>query len=432
MMQEAFLHFIWQFGYFNRHNLFTTDGEPIQILHPGYLNTDAGPDFSQARIQIGQLEWVGNVEIHLNSADWQAHGHHLDEAYDHVILHVVWKHEQDIYRKDLTHIPTLVLADKTSADLLTRYQYFTTNTEEIPCAAQFPEVKSLYKIQALENALMQRLDRKAGFVKNLLQQNKYDWEETTYQLLASNMGFKLNSEAFLQLAQAVPLKLLHKHSDQLLPMEALLFGQAGFLDKAPADDYYKHLQKEYAFLAHKYNLQSAKLPSHLWKFLRLRPANFPTLRIAHLAALIQAHKNLFSLFIHTDSPKAFVQLLQLQTSDYWRAHYTFGNPSSPAAVLGKESKENILINTVVPLMVCYAREKGNDAYIDRALRLLEELPAENNRITRIWKNLSLSIGHAYDAQGSIELYNQFCTHKKCLSCPVGVSLLKPATKKQTD
>jgi hypothetical protein len=426
MMQEGFLHFLWQFGYFNRNHLATTAGEPLQILHPGYPHTDAGPDFRQARLLIGQLEWVGNVEIHLRSSDWQAHQHHLDDAYDHVILHVVWQHDRDIYRKDHSLVPTLVLADKTPADLLTRYRYFISNTEKIPCAAQFREVKSLYKLQALENALLQRLAQKADMVKNLLQHNQYDWEETTYQLLARNMGFKLNSEPFLQLSRAVPLKLLHKHSDRLFPMEALLFGQAGFLDKPLDDAYYQQLQKEYAFLAHKYNLSGGKLPAHLWKFLRLRPANFPTLRIAHLAALIQAHKHLFSLFIHTESPKAFVQWLQVQPSAYWQAHYNFGKTTATTTTPGKESKENILVNTLVPLLVCYAREKGNNHYIDKAIGLLEGLPAENNRITRIWKNLGLPVAHAYDSQASIELYNHFCTQKKCLSCPVGLSLLKPA------
>jgi hypothetical protein len=304
-------------------------------------------------------------------------------------------------------------------------------THTIPCAGQFGKVKHLYKLQALENALMQRLAQKAAFVQQLLQANMYDWEETTYQLLARNMGFKLNSEPFLQLAQAVPLKLLHKHSDDLQQMEALLFGQAGFLDQPLDETYYKQIQKEYVFLAHKYQLADRKLPSHLWKFLRLRPANFPTLRIAHLAALLQTHKNVFSQLMAIESPKEFLEWLQAEPSAYWRVHYTFNKATASAALLGKESKENILVNTVVPLLVCYAKEKGNTDYIDRAIRLLEGLPAENNRITRLWKDLDLSMASGFDAQGSIELYNQFCLQRKCLSCPVGVSLLKPALNEQT-
>jgi hypothetical protein len=429
-MHEAFLHFLWQFQYFSRHNVCTTAGEPLQVLHPGYLNTDAGPDFREARLQIGTLEWIGNVEIHLRTSDWFHHGHHTDPAYDQIILHVVWKHDGDIYRKDHTLIPTLVLEDKTPAELLGRYHDLVNNKEEIPCAAQFPSVKSLYKIQALEKALMQRLAHKAAMVKGLLQANRHDWEETTYQLLARNMGFKLNSDPFLQLAQAVPLKLLHKHRNNLLQMEALLFGQAGFLDTEPGDEYQQQLRKEYTFLSHKYGLAAAKLPAHIWKFLRLRPANFPTLRIAHLAALLQAHQHLFSLFIQTSSPREFVHLLQPEPSAYWQVHYSFGKTTSSAAVMGKESKENILINTVVPLMVCYAGEKGNNDFIDKAIGLLEQLPAENNRITRIWKSLQLPVTQAFDAQGSIELYTQFCTQKKCLACPVGMSLIKPAIKRQ--
>jgi hypothetical protein len=430
-MQEAFLHFLWQFQYFNRAHLQTTDGDALQVLHPGYHNTDAGPDFSQARIRVGDMEWAGNVEIHLKSSDWLAHHHDTDDAYDPVVLHVVWQHDREIFRQNQTPIPTLVLEDRTPADLLSRYHTLVTNAEPIPCAAQFGQVKSLYKIQALENALMQRLAQKALLAQHLLHANNNDWEETTYQLLARNMGFKLNSEPFLQLAQAVPLKLLHKHSDHLLQMEALLFGQAGFLEKDLDDAYYQTLQKEYAFLSHKYSLAAGRLPSAVWKFLRLRPANFPTLRIAHLAALLQTHKNLFSLFIHTESPKEFMNWLQPEPSPYWQRHYTFSKLTASAAVLGKESKENILVNTVVPLLVCYAREKGNHAYLDKAIHLLEQLPAENNRIIRIWKDLGLSIAHAFDSQGSIELYNQYCLQNKCLSCPVGMSLLKPAIKKQT-
>ncbi|MDO1448998.1 DUF2851 family protein [Rhodocytophaga aerolata] len=426
MMQEAFLHFLWQFGYFNRSQLTTTGGEAIQILHPGYPNADAGPDFSQARLRIGPIEWVGNVEIHIHSSDWHTHHHQEDDAYDQVILHVVWLHDQDVYRKDHSLIPTLLLANRIDHDLLTKYQYFTSNTEDIPCASQFGKVNAVYKIQALENALMHRLSQKADLVTTLLARNHYDWEETTYQLLARNLGFKLNNDPFLQLSQAVPLKLLHKHSDQLMPMEALLFGQAGLLDTPLEDTYYRQLQKEYSFLSHKYSLRPSKLDAHAWKFFRLRPANFPTLRIAYLAALLQKHKNLFSLFIHLASVKDFLELFHLQPSPYWQQHYTFGKTSPSVAHFGKESKENILINTVVPLLVCYSKVKGKQLYTDRAIELLEALPAENNRITRFWKHMDLPIDHALDGQGSIELYNHFCMQKKCLSCPVGISLLKPA------
>jgi hypothetical protein len=426
MMQETFLHFLWQYGYFKHNQLATTSGELIQILHPGYANADAGPDFSHARLRIGSIEWVGNVEIHIRSSDWYTHHHQEDDAYDQVILHVVWHHDHDVYRKDQSLIPTLLLADKTADDLLTKYQYFTSNTEDIPCATQFSQVKQVYKIQALEKALMLRLSQKAELVSTLLERNHVDWEETTYQLLARNMGFKLNNDPFLQLSQAVPLKLLHKHSDQLMPMEALLFGQAGLLNDPSNDVYYSQLQKEYTFLSHKYNLSSSKLDAHTWKFFRLRPANFPTLRIAHLAAILQKHKNLFSLFIHLESAKDFLELFHLKPSPYWQQHYTFGKTTPSAALLGKESKENILINTVVPLLVCYANVKGNHLYTDRAIQLLETLPAENNRITRFWKSMDLPVAHAFDGQASIELYNQFCMQKKCLSCPVGLSLLKPA------
>ncbi len=223
-MQEAFLYFLWQFQYVGRTNLCTVHGEQLHILHPGMLNSNAGPDFSQARIKIDSLEWIGQVEIHIKSSDWFQHHHHQNEAYEHVILHVVWKHDKDIYRKDGSLIPTLMLEDKVPPELVHKYLQLISAREPVPCAAHLSSVKDLYKIQALQKAQLQRLLQKADFVKELLKINAYNWEETAYQLLAKSFGFKLNDEPFLQLAKAVPLRLLHKHSDNSLQREALLFG----------------------------------------------------------------------------------------------------------------------------------------------------------------------------------------------------------------
>lgn len=421
-MQESFLHFVWQFSQFNRQDLRTTNGELVQIIRSGTLNANAGPDFSQARIQIGTVEWAGNVEIHLCSSDWLLHGHQHDAAYDNVILHVVWEADQVIHRPDGSVIPTLALQNRVDQRLLYQYQQLLENREVIPCAAQFGSVDEIYKRQALDNALLQRLRKKAAFVLEMLRANGQDWEETTYQLLARNFGFSLNGEPFGQLARAVPLKLLHKHRDNLLQMEALLFGQANFLEGA-ADEYSAALQREYTFLSKKYALP-APFSRAVWKFSRLRPANFPTVRIAHLAALLQHQQHLFSRFIGLATVEEVAQLLRLTPSAYWQTHYTFGKRTKSVAALGKSSRENIVLNTVAPLLAAYAQAKDDYQFIEKAVALLENIPAEDNRITRIWQGLQLPIRTAFDSQASIEWYTHGCLEKKCLQCPVGTAILK--------
>jgi hypothetical protein len=423
-MQEDFLHFIWQFQYFNRQQLLTSSSETLHILSPGLPNGHAGPDFNQARIRIGTLEWAGQVEIHIQASEWEAHHHQHDSAYDNVILHVVWHNDKPVYRKDGTLIPTLELKERVNLQLIGRYNYLRANKDIVPCASLFSSVPDIHKVQALDKALMQRLQHKATAVQELLTINGQDWEETTYQWLARNMGFKLNADAFLQLAKAVPLKLLQKHRDNLLQMEALLFGQAGFLEEESTDAYIKMLQLEYKFLSHKYQIAGSKLSMGQWKFAKLRPVNFPTLRIAHLAALLQVHQNLFSLFIHTDQLQQFADFLAVPVSSYWQHHYTFEKETKSTGHLGKESIANLVINTAVPILACYAGQKDKYAYIDKAISLLESLPAEDNYITRLWKELHLPVKNAFDAQASIELYNHFCIPVKCLSCPIGGFLIK--------
>lgn len=429
-MREAFLHFIWQFQRFSHQQLQTTACEPLQIFSPGLTNAHAGPDFSQARIKIGEINWAGQVEIHISASEWEKHHHQQDKAYDNVILHVVWESDKAVYRKDGTLIPTLELKDRTDLQLANRYNYLIASKEVIPCASLFSSVSDIYKFQALDQALMQRLQHKADAVKELLAANNYDWEETAYQWLLQSVGFKLNAAPFLQLAKALPLKLLQKHRDNLLQMEALLFGQAGFLETQAEGSYVQTLKTEYKFLSHKYQIAGSRLAIQQWKFAKLRPVNFPTLRIAHLSALLQKQQSLFSLFIQTNNFREFSEILDVKPSAYWQHHYTFEKETNTTSQLGKESKATILINTVIPLLVCYAREKDNQAYTSRAMSLLESVPAENNYITRLWEELRLPIKHAFDAQASIELYNHYCLPVKCLCCPVGAFLLKGDKKKE--
>ncbi|RFS18003.1 DUF2851 family protein [Emticicia sp. C21] len=422
-MTEAFIHYLWQFQQFNKSLLRTTNHESIKVLKTGILNTDAGPDFSQARIQIGEIEWAGNIEIHIKSSDWNNHNHQYDGAYNNVILHVVWEHDKPILRKDGSEIPTLELNPITNINLLTKYQALLVNKNIIPCAPQFKSVSDLARIATLDKALTKRLIQKAKIVGELLEANQGDWEETTYQLLARNFGFKINSEAFLRLAQNLPLKVLQKHRDNLTQIEAIFFGQSGLLTEA--DDYSKKLIQEYEFFSSKFSLKDQMLDSHEWKLLRTRPANFPTIRIAQLAKLITLQKSFFSLFTQTESIEDLRMTLQIKQSEYWLEHYHFDKKiERKSKGLGKDSIDNLLINTVIPLLACYSQKMDNQIYMDRAIAFLESFPPESNHIIDMWKNLGLEIKSAFDAQAGIELYNNFCSQKKCLQCNIGIEILK--------
>lgn len=431
-MPETLIYFLWQFQYFDRTSLTTTADESIQVLHPGFRNDDSGPDFANARLIINDVEWAGTVEIHTKTSDWLAHRHQRDRAYDNVILHVVWEDDrvathQQLIRTDGTALPTLELQHRTDHTLLSRYEALSVSGDVIACAGQFRAVHPLKLTSMLDKAMLQRLERKAAEVKELFGAAHQDWEETTYRLLARNFGFKINAEPMEQLARAVPLKALLKHRDTPLQVEAMLFGTAGLLQNPDeTDEYLEQLRREYRFLAAKYQLSERELPAHAWKWGRLRPANFPTLRLAQLARLVAGSGSLFSLLIMADDAPTLLKALQVTPSGYWQQHYRFGKVTERGApALGVTSAENIIINTVVPLLAAYAHHREEPAYIDRAIALLEQLPAEQNRITDGWSDLGLSVRTAFDSQASIELFNAFCTPKKCLSCQIGLSLIRP-------
>ncbi|MTI31031.1 DUF2851 family protein, partial [Xanthovirga aplysinae] len=285
-MREQFLHFVWRYQYFEKGSLRTVHGIDVQIFQPGISNKDAGPDFAQAKIKLGNMAWHGDVEIHYKSSDWKLHGHERDAAYNKVILHVVWENDKQVYRKDGTPIPTVELKGRVSKTLISRYKKLLSNFDAIPCASQIEDVDEIFGLSTLDQALIQRLEQKANFVLELLGVNQLDWEETTYQLLAQNFGFKVNKEPFWELSRKLPLKVIIKHGDNLMQVEALLFGTAGFLNQNLKDTYFQSLKREFGFLGRKYQLFDQVMEIHQWKFLRMRPANFPTLRIAQLASFL--------------------------------------------------------------------------------------------------------------------------------------------------
>jgi hypothetical protein len=422
-MKEDFLQFIWLNQYFYKDNLRTTTGEELSIFNQGTKNSNSGPDFNGSRIRINDITWVGNTEIHRQSSDWNTHKHGQDKAYDNVILHVVWEDDKPVKRTDLTSIPTLELKNRIDPSVISRYNTLIRNETKILCASSFHTVSTLSKNSMLDRAVLNRLENKANVVREMLYSCANNWEQVAYSMLASNFGFKLNHFPFLRLSQSLPLKLLIKHSDHLFKMEALLFGVAGFFHYPYNDKYPNELRKEYAFLSHKYNLHRNELSIAEWKFSKVRPANFPTLRLAQFAAFIRHDPKLFSLFLHTSDIGNLLKE-QYKVSDYWQEHYSFDKHAPVHSTnLGKESIYNIAINTIVPLLVAYSKEKDEPEYMEKAISLLESIPAERNRITREWLNLDHPMQNAFDTQGAIELYNNYCTKRACLNCIIGKEII---------
>ena len=426
-MNESFLHYIWQFQYFDKRELSCSTGEAITVISPGFRNTHAGPDFHNAKLKLDSIEWAGSVEIHIQSSGWREHRHQEDPAYENVVLHVVWEENEEILRRDGTYIPTLELKNRVASSFLLQYKRIVYSRNKIPCANAINRVPGIVRMSMLDKVLMARLESKAQSIISALEKNHGDWEETCYQMLSGNFGFKVNTDPFLQLAQSLPYKILMKHGDRLDQMEALIFGQAGFLREEINDPYYLLLKREYTLLRKKYNLGARQMNKAQWRFLRLRPANFPTIRLAQLASVLYHRKNLFSKLITINAWKDLMPAFSVKPSAYWLYHYRFfKKQKKEIPSLGRMSIENIVINSIVPMLVAYGRSKDDQRFIDRAVQLLQEIPAEENHILRTWDALGLSSRTAFDSQALIELHNSFCLRRRCLDCNIGFSLLQPA------
>jgi hypothetical protein len=424
---ESFLHYIWQFHYFKKGGLQTSDGELLEIFHSGIRNSNAGPDFEEARIKIGTLEWRGSVEIHIKASGWNDHHHNIDKAYEMVVLHVVWENDSQITRDDGTIIPTLELKDRVDASLWDRYKKLYTSVESLPCATSWDKVPDITKLSMTDKAAVQRLEVKAEIVKDFLTANQNDWQETCYQLLCKSFGFKVNAEPMLQLAQSLPFKFILKHLDRPIQVEALLFGQAGFLERPLNDDYIIILNREYDLLRRKYSLDGKQMNLVQWRFLRLRPANFPTVRIAQLVSLLTTKKNLFSEILACETYQELVNLFNIEQSEYWLRHYRFGKESkTQVPAFGSASVQNVLINTIAPMVMAYGQMHDAQEYINRTIDILQHIPGEKNKITRIWNDLGFKVKSAFESQGLIELHNSYCLKHRCLECNVGSAIVKSA------
>jgi hypothetical protein len=420
-MKESILHYVWQNRLFTAHGLKTTGGEEVEIIDPGRYNTDSGPDFFNAKIKIGDTLWAGNVEIHTLSSDWKKHSHHTDKAYESVILHVVSKADDEVFRLDGELIPQLELIYPKHID--ENYDRLISEKKWIACADKIGSVPSIF-IQSWKNALLtERLERKMKAIEHLLAETNQHWEEAFYVTLARNFGFGINSQAFESLAKSLPLSVLGKHKDNLFQLEALLFGQAGLLQNEDlADEYTAALKQEYHFLKAKFDL--TPLDSSHWKLLRLRPDNFPHIRIAQFAALIHSSSKLFSKMVENPTMDYLRGLFLCEPSIYWKTHYLFAIESpAKSKKLGSQSVNGILINTVVPFLFCYAFQKGNEDLKESALQLLEQVPSERNSILTGWQNLGIKSETAYDSQALLQLKKEYCDDKKCLRCRIGHKVL---------
>jgi|CXWL01.1.fsa_nt_gi hypothetical protein len=423
-MTERLLQFIWQFQYFNKTELAATDGESVQVLFAGQYNTNQGPDFSDAKIKIGKTTWAGTVELHIKTSDWSKHNHQHDKNYNNVILHVVW--EDDGIEND---VPVLELKGRVSKILLQRYEELMNSSSFIPCEKSQPAgqagintVRDITWKSWKDRLLVERLLRKAKIAEACLQQNNYHWEETFWWLLARNFGMKVNADAFEAIAKSISVNILAKHKSQIHQLEALLLGQAGLLDGKFNDDYPKLLQREYKFLKEKYNLKSIHQPVH---FLRMRPGNFPTIRLAQLAMLITGSAHLFSKIKETTAVKDVMKWFDVTANDYWHYHYRFDETSSfKKKKLGAAMIDNIIINTVAPVLFAYGNYHDENKYKEKALKWLEKTGAEKNSITKGFQKLGVENKNAFDSQTLIELKNEYCSKKRCLECGVGNAILK--------
>jgi len=419
-MRESILHYVWQHKLFTAQQLVTTEGEPVDVIDVGKHNTDAGPDFFNAKIRIGETLWAGNVEIHTRSTDWHKHSNHSDKAYDSVILHVVSEVDGEIFRADGAKIPQLVLVYP--KHIAENYDRLITEQKWIACEDKIASVPGIV-IESWKNALLtERLEQKMQAITTLLTESNQHWEEAFYITLARNFGFGTNSQAFESLAKSVPLSILGKHKDQLLQLEAVLFGQAGLLNDEATDEYSVQLKQEYSFLKAKFGLQP--INASQWKLLRLRPDNFPHVRIAQFASLIHSSSKLFSKIVDKPEIDYLRSIFVCEPSDYWKRHYLFSHESPVRdKKLGAQSINVLLINTVVPFLFCYAQQKNNQTLKDKALQLLEQLPSERNAIITAWQKLGINSVSAYDSQALLQLKKQYCDDKKCLRCRIGHKVL---------
>jgi len=421
---EDFLHFIWKTKSFDLSELHTTENEQVQILNFGTHNHDAGPDFSQAKIKIANQIWAGNVEMHIKASEWKNHKHDKNTLYDSVILHVVYEKDKEIYNTKGQRIPTIELINRIPQNILKKYYILQTKDNEnwIPCQTLLPKVSDLRKTIFQERLLIERLQEKTSSAKIFYKQEKGDWYMVFLRLLLQSFGAKVNKEAFTMLGERLDKRLVLECSGDLNKLEGLLFGLSGFLSNGK-DDYTKQLKDRYNFYKRKYNLQT--LPLEVWKFSRMRPQNFPTVRLAQLCSFLVKNKNIVSEILDLDTETNYSQVFEVNVSQYWENHYRLDVLSSPSSKrIGKSSQEIICINCFAPFLFLYGELHDDTRYKEKAIQLLGNLKAEKNAITKKWEALGMVNKTAKDSQALIHLKNNYCSKLKCLHCEIAYVILK--------
>ncbi|MFO7617553.1 MAG: DUF2851 family protein [Bacteroidales bacterium] len=413
-MQEDFLHYIWKYALFASDRLVTTRGERVEVLSNGGFNTDSGPDFLFARIRINQTVWAGHVEIHVRASDWYRHRHDTDPSYDPVVLHVVYEADCEVKRSNGDSLPTIVLPFKPA--YLDNYHRMLSTLSPVPCTTSWMRLPSIEVENWLVNLGIERMESKASQIRSRLNDNRGGWEETSMQLLFRTFGFGVNQETFDRLGRSIPVKAIRITGDNLFRLEAILFGQGGLIPSNGKDSYLRALAAEYDFIRNKYNINTLERPE--WKFLRMRPGNFPTVRLAQLAALVS---------VVTLNPSAMSGAFfpaEIRVSGYWKKHYDFGKEwKDKPPRIGEDTINILRINYLNPLLACYRSTLGNRESHVWWMEQLEALPPENNRITRLWSGYGFRVPNAFYSQAFLHLYRHYCSPRKCLNCRIGQAVV---------
>lgn len=421
-MKEDFLYYLWKLHKLPKHDLCTTTGHAIEILKTGYQNTLSGPDFFNASLLIDKQQWVGTVEMHVRSSDWFAHGHEKDDAYNNVILHVVWEHDVDVFNSLQQPIPVLEVQSYISKDLLNEYERVATGHYHfIPCEYAINEVSTFMINNWLERLFIERLAQKTVLINELLQKYHHNWEAVCFIMLMKSFGSKINSESFLTLSQSFSFDVFRKTQQSQTGLEALLFGQAGLLTANGTSSYEQELWREYQYLVAKYKLTNATVQTP--EFFKLRPFNFPTVRLAQLASLYSKHQSIFTILMASKNEQDVFSLFDAATHSFWDTHYTFSKTSNKKIKrVSKAFVELLIINVVLPLKFVYGNYKGKQV-TEEVLQFAAQLKAEKNTIINGFEELKLKVESAKTSQACLQLYNEYCSKKRCLQCQVGVQIL---------
>ena len=425
-MKEDLLHYIWRYRLYDISDLKTTDGERIEVEQQGMYNTDSGADFSNARVRIGEMLLAGNVELHIEQSDWFAHRHDKDKAYNNVILHVVYEDNgKPTKSQNGEIIPVLCLKDRIHGELMRRYDLLQASKGRIPCENLIGRLSTDFSFPSFYDRLViERLQAKVTVVEGMLTQSTNDWDQVAFQMIASYFGGTVNKQPFALLASSLALSVIHKHRVEPMQIEALLFGQAGLLEADFDDEYPRTLKREYNYLRKLHSL--TPIEGHSWKFFRVRPVSFPTIKIAQLAAWLNEEEHPFRVILDCKSLADLRKLFDVEINPYWKEHFQFDKPArNNNTSLGNMLTDVLLINAVAPLLFSYGRYKDDERICQRALDLLTEISAENNAIIRMWDSFGLNAKTATDSQAQLQLYNEYCLKQRCLSCQIGHKILTP-------